>query len=52
MKITEFGYGIIGTTDVEKWRAYGTDVLGMMAVDGPDGALYLKMDERDFRFVV
>ena len=52
MKITEFGYVIIGTTDVEKWRAYGTDVLGMMAVDGPDGALYLKMDERDFRFVV
>lgn len=52
MKITEFGYVIIGTTDVAKWRDYGTKVLGMAAVDGPDGVLYLKMDERDFRFAV
>ena len=52
MKITEFGYVMIGTTDQAKWRAYGTDVLGMATVDGPDGVLYLKMDERDFRFAI
>jgi len=52
VKITEYGYVIIGATDIEKWRAYGTDVLGMQAIDGPDGALYLKMDERDFRLAI
>ncbi|MDB5393144.1 MAG: Biphenyl 2,3-dioxygenase [Rhodospirillales bacterium] len=52
MKITELGYVVIGTPDLEKWRNYGTKVLGMSAVDGPDGTLYLKMDARDFRFLI
>ena len=33
-------------------RRYAEDVLGMQALDAPDGALYLKMDERDFRYVI
>jgi 3,4-dihydroxy-9,10-secoandrosta-1,3,5(10)-triene-9,17-dione 4,5-dioxygenase len=57
MKITELGYVVIGTPDLEKWRAYGTNVLGMAAIDGPpgpngEGTLYLKMDARDFRFLI
>ena len=52
MHIREFGYAVIGSPDLEKWRRYGTDVLGMAAVEGPGGTLYLKMDERDFRFAV
>jgi 3,4-dihydroxy-9,10-secoandrosta-1,3,5(10)-triene-9,17-dione 4,5-dioxygenase len=52
MKITELGYVVIGTPDLEKWRTYGTKVLGMAAIDGPDGTLYLKMDGRDFRFLI
>jgi 3,4-dihydroxy-9,10-secoandrosta-1,3,5(10)-triene-9,17-dione 4,5-dioxygenase len=52
MKITELGYVVIGTLDPGKWRDYGTKVLGMAAIDAPDGALYLKMDGRDFRFLV
>jgi 3,4-dihydroxy-9,10-secoandrosta-1,3,5(10)-triene-9,17-dione 4,5-dioxygenase len=52
VKITEFGYVIISTVDQAKWRDYGTKVLGMQAVDGPDGVLYLKMDGRDFRFAI
>jgi 3,4-dihydroxy-9,10-secoandrosta-1,3,5(10)-triene-9,17-dione 4,5-dioxygenase len=52
MAITELGYVIIGAPDPEKWRRYGADVLGMAPVDGPDGALYLKMDDRDFRFAI
>jgi 3,4-dihydroxy-9,10-secoandrosta-1,3,5(10)-triene-9,17-dione 4,5-dioxygenase len=52
MKITELGYVVIGTADLEKWRHYGTEVLGMAAVDGPDGVLYLKMDARDFRYLI
>jgi 3,4-dihydroxy-9,10-secoandrosta-1,3,5(10)-triene-9,17-dione 4,5-dioxygenase len=52
MKITELGYVVIGTPDLEKWRDYGAKVLGMAAIDGPDGTLYLKMDERDFRYLI
>lgn len=52
MAISEFGYVVIGAPELGKWRHYGTEVLGMAAADGPDGTLYLKMDERDFRFVV
>lgn len=52
MKITELGYVVIGAPDLEKWRDYGTKVLGMAAVDGPDDTLYLKMDGRDFRFLI
>ncbi len=52
MKITELSYVVIGTPDLGKWRDYGTNVLGMAAVDGPEGTLYLKMDGRDFRFLI
>ena len=52
MKISELSHVVIGTPDLGKWRDYGTKVLGMEAVDAPDGSLYLKMDSRDFRFLV
>jgi 3,4-dihydroxy-9,10-secoandrosta-1,3,5(10)-triene-9,17-dione 4,5-dioxygenase len=52
MKITELSHVVIGTPDLGKWRDYGTKVLGMAAIDGPDGSLYLKMDTRDFRFLI
>jgi len=52
MEITELGYVLIGTPDLEKWRRYGTQVLGMAEKSGPDNALYLKMDTRDFRLAV
>jgi len=52
MKITELSHVVIGTPDLGKWRDYGTKVLGMAAIDGPDGSLYLKMDGRDFRFLI
>jgi 3,4-dihydroxy-9,10-secoandrosta-1,3,5(10)-triene-9,17-dione 4,5-dioxygenase len=52
MKISELSHVVIGTPDLGKWRDYGMKVLGMAAVDGPDGSLYLKMDSRDFRFLI
>jgi 3,4-dihydroxy-9,10-secoandrosta-1,3,5(10)-triene-9,17-dione 4,5-dioxygenase len=52
MKITELSHVVIGTPDLGKWRDYGTKVLGMAAIDAPDGSLYLKMDGRDFRFLI
>jgi len=52
MTISELGYVLIGAPDLQKWRHYGTEVLGMAASEGPNGSLYLKMDERDFRFAI
>ena len=52
MKITELSYVVIGAPELGKWRDYGTKVLGMDAVDAPGGGLYLKMDGRDFRFLI
>ncbi len=53
MLAKSLGYARIETTDLGKWRAYGTEVLGMMvAPNMPDDALYLKMDERPFRLAV
>jgi 3,4-dihydroxy-9,10-secoandrosta-1,3,5(10)-triene-9,17-dione 4,5-dioxygenase len=50
--IRGLGYIVVEATAPSSWRDYGEQVLGMMAEDGPDGALYLKMDERAYRFIV
>lgn len=50
--IRGLAYVVVNTTDVSQWERYGEDVLGMMAKPAPDGGLYLKMDERPFRFLI
>lgn len=52
MDIRGLGYIGIETTDMAKWKTFGTDILGMMiAPNMPDnGDLYLKMDEYPYRF--
>ncbi|MBY8604864.1 VOC family protein [Burkholderia arboris] len=50
--VRALGYVVVEATRVDAWRRYAEDVLGMQALDAPDGALYLKMDERDFRYVI
>ena len=54
MRIKSLGYLFIESTDVARWRDYGTQVLGMMLAPGmpDDGNVYLKMDERPFRFAI
>ncbi len=54
MNIRSLGYVCIETTDVGKWRSFGTEIVGMMVSPGmpEDGNLYLKMDERPFRFMI
>jgi 3,4-dihydroxy-9,10-secoandrosta-1,3,5(10)-triene-9,17-dione 4,5-dioxygenase len=42
----------VQSANVETWRGYAENVLGMQAHDAAHGALYLKMDERDFRYLV
>jgi len=52
MKIAELGYLLVGAPEVAEWRDYAERVLGAMAVDGPGGALYIKIDPRAFRIAV
>jgi len=52
MNIRGLGYVVIGAQDSAPWRRFATEVLGMMCADGADGALYLKMDERQHRYVI
>lgn len=50
--LSALAYVVAETTDIERWKAYAEGVLGMMAVPGPDGCLHVRMDERQFRFLV
>ncbi|SFV12508.1 VOC family protein [Pseudoduganella namucuonensis] len=50
--IRGLAYVVVNATDVSRWERYGEDVLGMMAQPAPEGGVYLKMDERPFRFLV
>jgi 3,4-dihydroxy-9,10-secoandrosta-1,3,5(10)-triene-9,17-dione 4,5-dioxygenase len=51
MAIRSLAYVVIDATDIEAWRAYGEDVLGMRAFDHDDG-IRLRMDERPFRIQI
>jgi 3,4-dihydroxy-9,10-secoandrosta-1,3,5(10)-triene-9,17-dione 4,5-dioxygenase len=52
MPIRSLGYLLWQTPQADTWREFGTEVLGMMAVDGPDpDATYFRTDDRPFRFV-
>lgn len=52
MDIRGLAYVVTETTDLAKWKNYAEQVLGMMTVAAPDGGLYVRMDERQFRFAV
>jgi len=52
MEICELGYALVTAPEVEEWRRFATGVVGAMALDGPDGALYIKTDLRAFRIAV
>ena len=50
--VRALGYVVVQSANVETWRGYAENVLGMQAQDATDGALYVKMDERDFRYLI
>lgn len=54
MDVRSLGYVWIESTDPKKWLTYGTEVLGLMLAPGmpDDGNVYLKMDERPYRFAI
>lgn len=53
MPVRSLGYVRIGTEDVEGWKRFAGDFLGMVAVRGDDPeAAYFRMDEHPHRLVV
>lgn len=54
MKVRTLGYVVIGVRDLEAWRRFACDVLGLMATPAPDGegALHLRADDRPVRIRV
>lgn len=52
MSVSSLGYVRVEATDLARWRAFGCESIGLMASDGPEGALYLRSDERPFRILV
>jgi 3,4-dihydroxy-9,10-secoandrosta-1,3,5(10)-triene-9,17-dione 4,5-dioxygenase len=50
--IRGMGYALVESAKRDEWRKFGNDMLGMMVSDGADGTLYLKMDERAYRFAI
>ncbi len=50
--VRALGYVVVQAAEVDRWRGYAEQVLGMQAQPAAQGALYLKMDERDFRYLV
>lgn len=52
MEIVELGYLLVGAPNVTDWRHFGEKIVGAMMLEGPSGALYAKIDERQFRIAI
>ncbi|CAG2158005.1 Iron-dependent extradiol dioxygenase [Cupriavidus yeoncheonensis] len=52
LDIRALGYIVVESTDLGQWRQYAEQVLGMTCSGAPGGGLYVKMDERDYRYLV
>lgn len=50
--IRALSYFVAQIENLDAWRQYAEDVLGMMTSPAPGGGLYLKMDERPFRMLI
>jgi 3,4-dihydroxy-9,10-secoandrosta-1,3,5(10)-triene-9,17-dione 4,5-dioxygenase len=51
-RIQALSYIVAQSTDLPKWKHFAEQVLGAASADGPDGTLYVKLDERRFRMHV
>lgn len=52
MQIDALAYVVAEGTDLARWKTYAEGVLGVATAAAPNGGLYLKMDERQFRIAV
>jgi 3,4-dihydroxy-9,10-secoandrosta-1,3,5(10)-triene-9,17-dione 4,5-dioxygenase len=52
-QVMGLGYLVVDATDIDAWRRFGTQALGMMEMPAAvEGGLHLKMDERQFRLAI
>ena len=54
MTVRTLGYVVVGTRDLEGWRDFACNTLGLMGSVAPDGkdALHLRLDDRPLRIRV
>lgn len=53
MTVRSLGYALVETRDLDAWRRFATDVVGLMPAAGTtDDQLLLRMDDRPFRICV
>jgi 3,4-dihydroxy-9,10-secoandrosta-1,3,5(10)-triene-9,17-dione 4,5-dioxygenase len=51
MAVSSLGYVVVETSDLARWRAFATSILGMMeAPSASPGAALFRIDDRPFRF--
>lgn len=50
--IAGLGYVVIAAQDVAAWDKFGTQILGLQKADISGDALYLKMDDAPFRYMI
>jgi extradiol dioxygenase len=52
MSVSQVAYVGIGVSDMARWQSFATDLLGLQAIKGDDGTLFLRMDEHHHRIAV
>jgi 3,4-dihydroxy-9,10-secoandrosta-1,3,5(10)-triene-9,17-dione 4,5-dioxygenase len=52
MAVAALGYVVAQSRDLDAWRSFGADVLGLMIAKGPEGTLAFRLDDRPFRLLV
>ena len=52
MGVASLGYVIAQARDLSAWRLFGTQVLGLMAANSPEGSVAFRIDDRPFRLLV
>ena len=52
MGVFSLGYVRVAARELSAWRRFGVDLVGMMPGESPAGSLWLRTDDRPFRFLV
>lgn len=53
MAVSQLAYLGIGVSDMNAWKAFATDILGMQIIErADDGTVYLRMDENHHRIAL
>lgn len=50
--IRGLAYVVVDSLEPESWQVFGERVMGSMSADAPGGGVYLKLDERPYRYLI